>query len=355
MDYILIITFVQAWYFASTILLNKQTKKASDWLLMGWLLIIGVHALFTFLQTQGYVHSGYLAVLNSSLPFLQGPFLFLYVCSHKKENFLLAKRHLLHVVPFLVIFGIQLYYFIRSVSLATSSGKVIYVHFLSSGGYVTSIFLGLLTLYLFFSIWYTYSGNFFARNKLTWIRTFVGFVGSIWALSVFAIVFPSLINHSLQSNISMSVFALLTGLVYLSGYFRMENSEQTDVPIVFSPKYQKSLLPEEESKHIWELVEVQVRENKVYLDQDLSLKDLAEQLDLPMNKLSQAINRHANMKFTDYLNKYRVENVITLMEDPTYQHLSLLGLALDSGFSSKATFNRAFKRFTGKTPSQHKK
>nr|WP_304608099.1 helix-turn-helix domain-containing protein [Lentiprolixibacter aurantiacus] len=96
-----------------------------------------------------------------------------------------------------------------------------------------------------------------------------------------------------------------------------------------------------------------MHKTKAFINQELSLNDLSVQLNIPVNKLSQAINRHAEMKYTDYINRYRVDQVKELMSDPKYGHLSILGMALESGFTSKATFNRAFKKFTNETPSQY--
>ena len=92
-----------------------------------------------------------------------------------------------------------------------------------------------------------------------------------------------------------------------------------------------------------------------YLDASLTLKTLARQLGWPQDELSRLINGHFEQNFNDYINRYRVEAVKAAMLDPERSHLSLLGLALDCGFNSKATFNRVFKQHTGVTPSAWRK
>jgi AraC-like DNA-binding protein len=93
-------------------------------------------------------------------------------------------------------------------------------------------------------------------------------------------------------------------------------------------------------------------EQKLYLEPELSLSDLATKLKTNTSVLSAAINQNFGKNFNDFVNEYRVEEVKRLLKDPTYAHLSLLGVALECGFNSKSTFNRAFKKFTGQSPKE---
>jgi AraC-like DNA-binding protein len=95
--------------------------------------------------------------------------------------------------------------------------------------------------------------------------------------------------------------------------------------------------------------------NKPYLDAELTLTELAKRLGVTRSQLSQLINEGTGDNFYDFVNKYRVEQVKALMIDPTMKHYNMLGLALESGFKSKSTFNLIFKRFTGLTPSEYRK
>lgn len=96
-------------------------------------------------------------------------------------------------------------------------------------------------------------------------------------------------------------------------------------------------------------------EEKVYLDQSLNLKMLADKLGLSSGYLSQIINEYEKKNFFDYINAYRVEEVKSKIVDPSHQHLNLLGIAYESGFKSKSTFNLAFKKHTKMTPSAYKR
>lgn len=90
-----------------------------------------------------------------------------------------------------------------------------------------------------------------------------------------------------------------------------------------------------------------------YLDPDLNLHDLARQLRTNSNQLSRVINSGYAMNFNDFINSYRTKAFIDRLEAGEHQQRTLLSLALDCGFNSKATFNRAFKKIIGRTPRQH--
>jgi AraC-like DNA-binding protein len=99
-------------------------------------------------------------------------------------------------------------------------------------------------------------------------------------------------------------------------------------------------------------IEQMFKEQQLYLDPELSLSDLATKLKTNTSVLSAAINQNFGKNFNDFVNEYRVEEVKRQLKDPANAHLSLLGVALECGFNSKSTFNRAFKKFTGKSPKE---
>ena len=120
-------------------------------------------------------------------------------------------------------------------------------------------------------------------------------------------------------------------------------------------KYQKTKLKEDYVKERYQELLDYMESNKSFTDNNLTLDKLAGQLDISENKLSQVINTQSKDNFFEFVNKYRVEMVIRKMEEGEHKTSTLLGLAFDSGFNSKASFNRAFKRITGVTPTDYLK
>lgn len=92
-------------------------------------------------------------------------------------------------------------------------------------------------------------------------------------------------------------------------------------------------------------------EQKPYLNPELTLSELADNLHTNSSVLSQVINNGFEKNFNDFVNHYRVADFKQKAKSPEYQHLTLLAIAFDCGFNSKATFNRAFKKITGQNPS----
>ena len=94
-----------------------------------------------------------------------------------------------------------------------------------------------------------------------------------------------------------------------------------------------------------------IENEKPYLDPELSLQELADQVGEKRYFLSIVINQKHNMNFFEFINLYRIETVKTMMANPENKDLKLIHMALDAGFNSKASFYRIFKQMTNMTPS----
>ena len=122
---------------------------------------------------------------------------------------------------------------------------------------------------------------------------------------------------------------------------------------VASRKYKKSSLTDDQSKEIVANLKQTVEKEKLYLNPQLTLSDLAESVDISTNVLSQVLNESIGSNYYDYINKFRLEHFLTLTREPKYKKYTLLSIAYESGFNSKTTFNTFFKKSTGKTPSEY--
>lgn len=104
--------------------------------------------------------------------------------------------------------------------------------------------------------------------------------------------------------------------------------------------------------HMKELTQL-LDQQKPYLISELTLSQLAAMMSLNAGLLSKVINMGYNLNFNDFINGYRINEVLSRISEQQHKKVTLLGIALDSGFNSKATFNRAFKKQTGKTPVEY--
>ncbi|MEO9892258.1 helix-turn-helix domain-containing protein [Aurantibacter sp.] len=115
-------------------------------------------------------------------------------------------------------------------------------------------------------------------------------------------------------------------------------------------KYQKPLFNKELLETYRKQLDYLITEEEPYLDPNLTLRDLAEMLEIPPNHLSQLLNEGFNKNFSEFINSFRLRSFKSKVADASQQHLTILALAYDSGFNSKTVFNTYFKKAMGITP-----
>ncbi|GAA5022539.1 hypothetical protein GCM10011506_00700 [Marivirga lumbricoides] len=92
-----------------------------------------------------------------------------------------------------------------------------------------------------------------------------------------------------------------------------------------------------------------------YLDPSISIQDLSDKIDMPARELSVLINHKIGLHFFDYINSYRIKKATALLKDPDKKAFTVLEILYEVGFNSKSSFNTAFKKHTGTTPTQYRK
>ena len=157
-------------------------------------------------------------------------------------------------------------------------------------------------------------------------------------------------------NLFVSIITLYVGV---KGYYT-DTTKLNKLDFTFSPKTigipevletsnQQKIIPEEQINNVRLLMEIK----KPYLNPDLNLSDLAKQANLTRSQLSETLNLGFNKNFNDFVNNYRVEAFKNMLKENKQEQLSLLGIAQECGFNSKATFNRVFKKLTTFSPTQY--
>lgn len=117
-------------------------------------------------------------------------------------------------------------------------------------------------------------------------------------------------------------------------------------------KYQGSLLGEDAAIGYLSKLEMMMSKEKYYLEPDLSLGKLSDKLEIPSRYLSQIINQYKKQSFYDYINGLRTDHACQLLLNPNGK--TIQEIFFESGFNSKTSFNTAFKKHLGLTPSQYK-
>lgn len=120
-------------------------------------------------------------------------------------------------------------------------------------------------------------------------------------------------------------------------------------------KYYYSNLEPEEAKHYLNKLDEYMKKKRPYTDSMISLKKVSSETGIPERHLSQVINEYKKQNFYDFINFYRVEEVKQLLKDPENIKRTLFDILFEAGFNSKTSFNAAFKKYTGTTPSEFRK
>ncbi|GHN02026.1 hypothetical protein WSM22_35150 [Cytophagales bacterium WSM2-2] len=193
------------------------------------------------------------------------------------------------------------------------------------------------------------------KNKsLSWLRNLVIALFGLWVLWSAPYIYEVFSHDFLQWHhyplwIGMSV------VVYWIGYSAFSRAEIFQAPVFIErePVGEKSKLSDKTDEYHQQLIHF-MSTKKPYLNPELSLESMAKEIDLSAGYLSQILNKKEEISFYDFVNKYRVEEAKRILVNPKFSHYSILAIGLESGFNSKSTFNSAFKKYSGTTPTGFK-
>ena len=190
--------------------------------------------------------------------------------------------------------------------------------------------------------------------SLQWLNRLFFFLFGIWILFALPTGYELITGHT-PFNVYYPMWIATSILIYWIGYSTYINAPAAQPAIYHIENSEPEKKLSDNTKSYHEKLILLMQDQQVYLDQDLNLKTLADKLGLSNGYLSQIINQYESKNFFEFVNGYRVEAVKEKITDPKYDHLNLLGIAYESGFKSKSTFNLVFKKLTGLTPSAYKK
>ena len=147
-------------------------------------------------------------------------------------------------------------------------------------------------------------------------------------------------------------FSINQPVLYTNGY---DDNGCNLIDCKTEKKYEKSgLKPNEAEKYHKMIIDYMISE-KPYINPDLTLNHISENLGIPKHHITQVINEKINKNFFMFINEYRINEVKKRIINEPSGESSILRIAFESGFNSKSAFNSTFKKTTGMTPSEYRK
>ncbi len=360
-------------YFLAIILFLKKNKHCADNILAFYFLLNGTTILFIFFEAIS-IKSGFnsprLMALAPPLVLLHGFALWLYVSSVTNLKFKLKLSHILHVIPFIImeIYFCKTYYF------ATNERIIqLYTNELFKEMFGYKFFVLLVMVSVLFYLGWSLLLTFRFRKKMHKINIKIHKIDLKWLnfLLITALILygTTVITNSMDlvfsvmsfknfqaiANIIGSFFVLLLGLYgHRQGNVFSDAFDNRD-PIIDSVLIQQDNVKEKNKDlELAEKLLNLMKTKKPYINAELNVSTLSKMLSVSSYYLSEIINNTLKMNFMDFVNSYRVNEFKEKLNCKEYEKHTLLSVAYDSGFNSKATFNRVFMKKLNMTPSQYK-
>ena len=303
------------------------------------------------IYTTKYVH---FHMTQFMLWLVYGPIVFIYV-RRLTENVKFKKSDLLLFLPALLLFALFIpYYFLNATDKLDAIMNNQVFHYALFPNYGIWVIIGGMFFYGFYTYRKFKNDSKIGYKEGVWLKWFIGsYFGFVFlfALYIFLVRF-NIMSYKYDYFIDAGIVFFIAMLGYF-GFVQPDvfSGKKTIAQVIPFVKYKKTGLSKALSLDLKENL-LQIMENeKPYHDNDLRLDNLAELLKVSRNQTSQIINEHFNLSFFDFINKYRVEEAVELLINPEDEDVNITHIAYGVGFNNRASFYKAFKKFTNKTPS----
>ncbi|MDV7697938.1 helix-turn-helix domain-containing protein [Chryseobacterium soli] len=313
-----------------------------------------------------------LGMLRNTLAFLQIPAFYLYVLSVCYSDFKLKPKHLLHLLPFLAVNLVLLPHFymvdlaskINFIEHRQSRIELQFNHILfhiQIVAYFIAVFILLRKakkLYL-----ENYAG--ISINSYHWLFQFTSVLTILYLIVILKNIFKFSEYPYISEwiKIGILVFELFIICWYLykalnnPGLFRNIDSRLqlvSDIVLEEKKNEPQTVSDHEFSEDLTKLKKYMMEE-KPFLNPSLTIQDISDAIGIPTRELSVLINHRVGQHFYDFVNTYRVEEAMDILKDGTKTKVTILEILYEVGFNSKSSFNTAFKKHTGNTPTFYRK
>jgi AraC-like DNA-binding protein len=362
LGFIIVLLFL---FFSGFLLTVKTDKKLSNRLLAAFLIITAID-ISAFFYTNFIQLPLAIEMLRIRISSFKNPLLFLYILSIIYTNFQLKKKHLVHVLPWLV----HMIVFIPNFFLVDENAKLTFFNTYeqtSEGSFLTIFGTFTSAAYFIAEIYYVVRYRKLLLENYTDKNAFNNYIWLKQLLILLSIgQILTMIKNTLRSSSSLELTNTFRIITLLFGVFfifwlvlKALNSPKLfrgiDVNLLTSKEIIKEKSIDEKANSELEKLKKYMISEKPYLNPSLSIRSLSEEIKMNARDVSVLINQNLNQHFFDFINEYRVKKAMEILKDAAKKELTVLEVLYEVGFNSKSSFNTAFKKHTGLTPTQFRK
>ena len=366
---VLFIGILQGLIFATLLIIRSfQRKNHSDFWLAALLISLCLSTVTDFIGFAGVYDAlkNYkdLTFFPFDNPFIYGASIYLYVQTLTNDKRRLTRRNLLLFVPAIIFYLYQFLAFAQTMEFKNWYEKAIHIPYISPFYAVTSIAFNAFLLFLClrhyrqYRTWLDENFSDTEKFKFDWLRNFLYIFTAILALTALFNLTNNFIFKLSYMQFFWLSFANALAVYYLAiaGYLRSQTIELDFTPpleiVQIESEFKKNPLSENDLEKYKDRLQNLMRNEKLYREPNLTLTDLARLIGVNSTILSYTINSGFGKNFNDFVNEFRIAEVKQKLQNGGAENLTLLAVAFDCGFNSKATFNRAFRKFTGVSPKE---
>lgn len=350
--------FVQGVILSAVIFRNRKHKSN---LYLAWFTsLLSLLILISVFQESALVLFPYAVILNF-VPYLFGPLIYFYLHHSFYRSFTPRGGFRVHLIPAvldLFFYGIILLVFSRAELIETIQDVLagrppLFVTLLESGKMLSGIIYSLFIVRLVLSFQKDLKQWMKNKEQGRWAVAMAAVFVSCWAVVIFNYVWLIAGDESISLEFLFSVqIATFVLAMYVITFFAMRYPELFSKEQVRVKIARKLNLGESGLEKISTALVAKMQKEKLFLQDDLSLGSLAEEVGVHPNALSFVINESFGQNFNEFINGYRLEHFISLLKNDTES--TILRLAFDSGFNSKSVFNRVFKEKFDLSPVEYR-
>lgn len=305
------------------------------------------------IKTEKFVH---LNLIHFPLWLVYGPLVFIYVRRViSKTAFKITD--ILFLVPPLVLMGLLFPFYTLStmnkLNVVNNEKTFDYILLPSYGIWIIIAFMFFYGGYTYFSFWKNRGIGFRENN---WLKWFVGcYFGFVFAFTLYIFLITFQLMDPKYDYFVDIIIVLFIGMLAFFGFVQPEVFEGKSIKEVLPfKKYRKTGLSKALSLEMKNKLIGLMENKKLFLNNELRLTHVAEALNLSRNHASQIINEHFNLSFFDFINQYRIEEAKKLLSGNSRRERNTIEqIAYDVGFNNRASFYKAFKKFTGEVPTKY--